>query len=92
MSDRNIILHFSLCVLISKGEVNVGMATKMCNMFYFGVIGFTFTAFTGKGNGNKTEILILFKYVEEQSYRLEHELSETEKVIIVLYERKTHKK
>lgn len=64
----------------------------MCNMFYVGVIGFTFTAFTDKGNGNKTEIIILFKCVEEQSNRRGHELSETDNVIIVLYESKTHKK
>ena len=64
----------------------------MCNMVYVGVTGFTFTAFTYKENGNKTEIHILFKYVAEQSYGREHELSETEKVIVVLYERKTHKK
>lgn len=68
------------------------MTTKIFSLFYVGVIGFTFTAFTDKGNGNKTEVLILFKYIEEQSYRREHELSETEKVIIVLYEMKTHKK
>lgn len=56
------------------------------------VIGFTFTAFTHKGNGKKKEIHILFKYVVEQSYRREHELSETEKIIIVPYERKTRNK
>lgn len=68
------------------------MKTKMCNMVYVGVIGFTFTAFTHKGNENKKEIHVLFKYVAEQSYRREQELSETEKVIIVPYEKKTHKK
>jgi len=59
LSDTNIIRRVSLRVLICKGEVNVGMTTKMCNMVYVGVIGFTFTAFTDTVNGNKTDILIL---------------------------------
>jgi hypothetical protein len=50
---------------------------------------FHFTAFTRKGNGNKTKIDILFKNVAEKSNGREHEPSETEKVIIVPYERKT---
>ena len=92
MSDTNIIRNVSLSVLISRGEMNVGMKTKICNMVYVGVIGFTFIAFTHKANGNKKEIHILFKYVAEQSDRREQQLSETEKVIIVPYERETHKK
>jgi len=71
LSDTNIIRYVSLRVLISKGERNVGMKTKMCNMVYVGVIGFTFTAFTHKRNGNKKEIHVLFKYVAEKSYRRE---------------------
>jgi hypothetical protein len=49
--------------------MNVGMKTKMCNIVYVGVIGFTFTGFIHKGNGNEKEIHILFKHVAEISYR-----------------------